>query len=72
MQVKDVRLLGLPLQFVVVALVSLSLTVFLGAWVADDRIEARKGIVSEQNTVTVAGEEKEVWESLFLFSCPLH
>lgn len=37
------RVLGLPVQFVVVVVVSLTLTIFLGAWVADERVEARSG-----------------------------
>ena len=35
------RVLGLPVQFVIVVVVSLALTIFFGAWIADDRAEAR-------------------------------
>ncbi len=37
------RVLGLPVQFVIVVVVSLALTIFFGAWVADERAEARSG-----------------------------
>ena len=35
------RVLGLPVQFVVVVVASLAVTIFFGAWVADERVEAR-------------------------------
>ena len=37
------RVFGLPMQFVIVVAVSLTLTIFLGAWVADERVKARSG-----------------------------
>jgi hypothetical protein len=35
------RLFGLPLQFLVVVVVSAALAIFFGAWAADARVEAR-------------------------------
>ncbi len=35
------RVLGLPVQFVIVVVVSLALTIFFGAWIADEKAEAR-------------------------------
>ena len=40
-RLNNMRVLGLPLQFVVVVVMSVALTVFFGAWAADARIEAR-------------------------------
>ena len=40
-RLNNMRVLGLPLQFVVVVVMSLSMTIFFGAWAADARIEAR-------------------------------
>jgi len=40
-RLNEMRVLGLPLQFVVVVVLSLAITIFFGAWAADARIEAR-------------------------------
>ena len=40
------RILGLPLQFVVVVVVTVSLTIFIVAWAADSRVLARSQSVS--------------------------
>ena len=40
-RINNMRVLGLPLQFVVVVVLSLAITIFFGAWAADSRIEAR-------------------------------
>ena len=40
-RLNNMRVLGLPLQFVVVVVMSLAMTIFFGAWAADARIEAR-------------------------------
>ncbi len=40
-RLNDIRILGLPLQFVVVVAISLALTIYFGAWTADARINSR-------------------------------
>lgn len=40
-RLNDMRILGMPVQFVVVVVVSLALTIYFGAWAADARINAR-------------------------------
>ena len=40
-RLNDMRIMGLPLQFVVVVAISLALTIYFGAWAADARIDAR-------------------------------
>lgn len=40
-RLNNMRVIGLPLQFVIVVVMSLGLTIFFGAWAADARIEAR-------------------------------
>ena len=40
-RLNNMRVLGLPLQFVVVVVLGLGMTIFFGAWAADARIEAR-------------------------------
>ena len=42
-RLNDMRILGLPVQFVVVVAISLVLTIYFGAWAADARIDARAG-----------------------------
>ena len=37
----DMRVLGLPVQFVLVVAISLALTIYFGAWAADARISER-------------------------------
>lgn len=78
------RLFGLPIQFIIVAAASLILTVYLGAWTAAVRIEARAE--SEQGASTygfpapfssVATGDQTVdshggWEGAFLSVCPFH
>ena len=48
------RIIGLPLQFVVVVVVSLSLTIFFGAWAADARVEARSAQFAFSNSSTLS------------------
>lgn len=40
-RLNDMRILGMPVQFVVVVAVSLALTIYFGAWAADARMDAR-------------------------------
>ena len=44
----DMRILGLPVQFVVVVAISLALTIYFGAWAADARIQERAAQASSQ------------------------
>ena len=87
-RVNNMRVLGLPIQFVVVVVMSLSMTIFFGAWAADARIEARNqqfasaGSSSAQFDFSThpngtlsgsLGDGEELgWERAFLFACPLH
>ena len=40
-RVNDLRIMGLPAQFVVVVVISLALTIYFGAWAADARKSGR-------------------------------
>lgn len=51
-KLNDMRIVGLPPQFVVVVAVSLALTIFFGAWAADARIEARSQQFTFSNSAT--------------------
>jgi hypothetical protein len=78
------RLFGLPIQFVIVAAASLILTIYLGAWTADARIEARAesgpvasahGFPAPSPSVATGGQAVDSqggWESAFLLVCPFH
>ena len=58
------RVMGLPVQFLAVVVVSLLITIYLVAASADARIEAR---AEEQGAAEAAG-----WEQAALIVCPLH
>ncbi len=60
------RVMGLPVQFLAVVVVSLLITIYLIAASADARIEARAA-ASPDN-----GAEAESWEQAALIVCPLH
>ena len=47
-RLNDMRILGLPVQFVVVVVISLALTIYFGAWAADTRINERAAQASVQ------------------------
>ena len=47
-RLNDMRILGLPVQFVVVVAISLALTIYFGAWAADARINERAAQASVQ------------------------
>ena len=48
-RLNDMRLFGMPVQFVAVVAISLALTIYFGAWAADARIDARGSPASAQN-----------------------
>lgn len=50
-RINNMRVLGLPLQFVVVVVMGIALTIFFGAWAADARIEARTQPYAQGRTV---------------------
>ena len=71
------RIFGLPVQFAVVAVVSIALTIYMAGWAASNNIEARNfrtasmdGLPAYQSTV--ADTETETWERAALLICPLH
>ena len=77
------RVLGLPIQFVLVMAVSAALVIYLGAWAADSNIQARAeafgapiiqtaGDASVSQYHSPASADSESWESAFLWVCPLH
>ena len=47
-RLNDMRVLGLPVQFVLVVAISLALTIYFGAWAADARISERAAQASGQ------------------------
>ncbi len=71
------RILGLPVQFVVVVVVSLALTIYLAGWAASNNIEARSFRAASMNGIpayqsATADTEAETWERAALLVCPLH
>jgi len=40
-RINNARIYGLPIQFMVVVVLGLAMTIFFGAWAADARVEAR-------------------------------
>ena len=71
------RILGLPVQFVIVAVVSLSLTIYMAGWAASNNIEARNFQTTSMNGIpayqsAIADTETETWERVALLICPLH
>ena len=73
-RLNDMRILGMPVQFVVVVTISLALIIFFGAWAADERVNARLMQPAAQNTqqFDFGTTEEQAWEKVFLFACPLH
>ena len=61
------RVLGLPVQFLAVVVVSLLVTIYLIAASADSRIEARAATSQSGAAAEAAG-----WEQAALIVCPLH
>ena len=78
------RFLGLPLQFLIVACVSLLVTIYFAGWAASTSVEARAasastqiragplGAASSSTTASVGPDETEIWERAALWVCPLH
>lgn len=71
------RVFGLPIQFVVVVVVSLALTIYLAGWAASNNVEARNSRAASMNGIPAyqsadADTEAETWERAALFVCPLH
>ena len=68
------RILGLPVQFAVVALVSLALTIYMAGWAASANIESRnirvEGAYSLYENQANAGAQ--TWERAAILVCPLH
>jgi hypothetical protein len=76
---KPIRILGLPLQFVTVLIITVSLVIFFGGWAAQNSVENRQGqfnssITMETGGIAVANAEadKTWWEDAALFVCPAH
>ena len=72
-----VRIFGLPVQFVVVAVVSIALTIYMAGWAASNNIEARNFRTASMNGIpayqsVTADTEAETWERAALLICPLH
>ena len=72
-----VRIFGLPIQFVIVVVISLVLTIYLTGWAASNNVEARNLRVSSMDSISTyryASSETEAatWERAALLVCPLH
>ena len=48
-RVNDMRIMGMPVQFVAVVAISLALTIYFGAWAADSRISERAAQAAGQS-----------------------
>ncbi len=48
-RLNDMRILGMPVQFVAVVAISLALTIYFGAWAADVRMDARAAQAAGQD-----------------------
>ncbi len=62
----------MPIQFVAVVVVSLLLTVYLIAAVADSRVESRTVGASALGGASSGEAGSQAWESAVLYVCPLH
>jgi hypothetical protein len=85
-QLRRITVLGLPIQFLAVAIVSAALFVYLSGWAALARVEARSdsyhasafGEPSVRSTsggdsdISATDGEEQPWERVALFVCPLH
>ena len=74
-------MLGLPIQFVAVAVISAALVVYLSGWAALARVEARSDVYhaaafgehavqSGPGDTANADSEQQPWERVALFVCP--
>ena len=71
------RIFGFPIQFVVVVVVSLALTIYLAGWAASNNVEARNLQVASMDGMpayrSIASDtEAAAWEQAALLICPLH
>ena len=48
-RLNDMRIVGMPVQFVAVVAISLALTIYFGAWAADARMDERAAQAAGQN-----------------------
>ena len=64
---RNTFVLGMPLQFAIVAFTSVLLVVYVTAMSASSRIENREEVSTES-----AQTEIYAWESAALWMCPLH
>ena len=85
-QFMQTRMLGLPIQFVAVAIISTALIIYLAGWSAQSRVEGRTVsyrvaafgeplVLNQPNdpkTNSYIKAEKQPWEHVALFVCPLH
>ena len=85
-QFMQMKVLGLPVQFVAVAMISTALIIYLIGWAAQSRVERRtvsyrvaafgEPLVLNQLNDSKADSyievEKQPWERVALFVCPLH
>ncbi len=72
-----VRIFGLPIQFVIVVVVSLAITIYLAGWAASNNIEARNFRAASMDGIpayrSIASDTEGVaWERAALLICPLH
>ena len=71
------RIFGLPVQFVIVAVVSIALTIYMAGWAASNNIEARNLQVASMDSIPAyryasSDTEAVAWERAALIVCPLH
>jgi len=85
-RLRRATVLGLPVQFVAVAVISAALMVYLSGWAALSRVEARSdsyhaaafgepAVQSRPGDPSVTSDtvtEQQTWERVALFVCPLH
>ena len=85
-QLRRITVLGLPIQFLTVAVASAELFVYLSGWAALARVEARsdsyhaaafgelalRSRSGDDSVVSAIDAEEQPWERVALFVCPLH
>jgi hypothetical protein len=64
---KNTFILGMPLQFVIVAITAILFVVYVVAMSASTRIENRNDALIESTQTEIYA-----WESVALWMCPLH
>jgi hypothetical protein len=85
-QLRRITVLGLPIHFLAVVVVSAALFVYLSGWAALARVEARsdsyhaaafgepalRSRLGDDSVVSGIDAEEQPWERMALFVCPLH